>query len=90
MPTLTKTDKQPLLGRSEIQRLADWETRLVHWLQQAADTPFQWGEFDCALAAADALTVQTGHDFARFWRGQYTTGQGGTQTPVTLWLSGCL
>ncbi|WP_051785785.1 DUF6950 family protein [Endozoicomonas numazuensis] len=59
-----------------MQRREDWEVRLIDWLHKAIDTPFQWGQFDCALAAADALQAQTGHDFAKGWRGQYTTAGG--------------
>lgn len=61
---------------SHISRKQDWELLLVQWLQGAIHTPFQWGQFDCALAAADALSAQTGLNFARGWRGQYSTGQG--------------
>ena len=64
------------INRRKIQRLPDWEPRLIQWLQKAAVTPFQWGEFDCALAAADALEAQTGHNFAGSWRGQYSTAAG--------------
>ena len=57
-------------------RLPDWEGRLIEWLGKASEQRFVWGEFDCALAAADALTAQTGLDFAKPWRGTYRTDKG--------------
>ena len=57
-------------------RLPDWEGRLIEWLGKASEQRFVWGEFDCALAAADALTAQTGQDFAKPWRGTYRTDKG--------------
>ena len=61
---------------NKLKRLIDWEGRLIDWLIKASEQRFVWGEFDCALAAADALTAQTGHDFAQPWRGTYRTDKG--------------
>ena len=61
---------------SRIVRKPDWEPLLAQWLGEAVNRPFEWGQFDCALAAADALTVQTGVDFAGDWRGRYSTAKG--------------
>ena len=64
MPHLTASTDRP-------ERFEDWDSRLVTWLRDAIQTPFIWGQFDCALAAADAVYVQTGLDVAQHWRGQY-------------------
>jgi hypothetical protein len=39
-------------------------------------TPFQWGEHDCCLWAADAVQAQTGVDHAAEFRGGYETAAG--------------
>ncbi|MBB6144708.1 hypothetical protein HNQ77_002664 [Silvibacterium bohemicum] len=50
-----------------------WHTRLYHpWLMEVANKPFKWGEWDCCLAAADGIKVQTGVDIAADFRGKYT------------------
>ena len=59
-----------------IKRYPDWDLRLVNWLERACHTPFRWGKFDCALAAAEALSIQTGHDFSQGWKGLYSTATG--------------
>ena len=59
-----------------VERKPDWESALVQWLQQAIKTPFVWGQFDCVLAAADAVNAQTGYDFATAYRGCYSTDKG--------------
>ena len=61
---------------SKVRRLPDWEARLIEWLRTATEQRFIWGEFDCALAAADALTAQTGQPFAESWRGTYSSDKG--------------
>lgn len=49
---------------------------LAAWLDQAVDTPRQWGVHDCNLWPADWV-VRCGHaDPAAEWRGLYTTPLG--------------
>ena len=56
-----------------MQRLPDWPIRLERFLRSSAERPFQYGVFDCALFACDAIGVMTGVDPARYLRGLYAT-----------------
>lgn len=58
-------------------RLHDWHARLVSCLAASAAKPFQMGQHDCSLFAADAVAAMTGRDIASDWRGRYTTLKGG-------------
>lgn len=69
----------PSATSNRVQRLPNWETRLIAFLQQAQQRPFVWGEFDCALAVADALHAVTGGDFAADWRGRYRSERSATK-----------
>lgn len=51
----------------------DWQTALAKFIQECRKRPFEWGEFDCCLFAADAVHLMTGHDYAADFRGHYTT-----------------
>lgn len=73
MPYLTGNTEHP-------EKYPDWDRRMVTWLRAAIQTPFAWGQFDCALAAADAVKAQTGLDIARHWRGQYQCQLGAINT----------
>jgi hypothetical protein len=54
-----------------------WHTRHFHdFLYTSADKPFKWGEWDCALFAADAIKSFTDVDLADDFRGKYTTQTG--------------
>ena len=52
-------------------RRDDWQVRLAEYLEACARRRFRWGEWDCALLAADAVESMTGVDWASQWRGQY-------------------
>jgi len=52
-------------------RREDWPLRLNAWLDSVRVRPFVWGEFDCALGAADAVEAMTGVDYAVEFRGAY-------------------
>lgn len=54
------------------QRFDDWRERLISYLAETVNKPFQYGENDCALFAAGAVAAMTGVDLAAQWRGQYT------------------
>lgn len=57
-------------------KVANWESRLMDWVEIAQKTPFSWGVFDCALMASDAVLVQTGVDPAESFRNAYTSKLG--------------
>lgn len=52
-------------------RRQDWPLRLNAWLGEVRARPFAWGEFDCALGAAEAVLAMTGVDYAVEFRGAY-------------------
>lgn len=52
-------------------RVEGWERRLAAIIKSGERIPFQWGLRDCALFAADCVTVVTGKDPAAAWRGKY-------------------
>ena len=60
-----------------MKRLEDWPERLAAYVDAHRDTPFRWGQNDCATFAAGAVEAITGHpmevpivesaqDYARF------------------------
>ena len=57
-------------------RKKDWSEKLVNYLLDNLDTPFEWGTFDCCLFAANAVREMTGKDFAAPFRDKYTTEKG--------------
>jgi hypothetical protein len=57
-------------------RHRDWSIRLNKYIEEHFDTPFEWGEFDCCLFAADAVMAMTDIDFAEEFRGHYATAIG--------------
>lgn len=62
-----------------IERLArfkDWEARALAYFSALRDTPYAWGENDCALFAAGFVAAITGQDFAAAWRGTYNDEAG--------------
>ena len=52
-------------------RREDWPLRLNAWLDSVRDRAFAWGQFDCALGAADAVFAMTGVDYAVEFREAY-------------------
>lgn len=62
-----------------MMRHPDWKLRLMQYLGEAARTPFQPGQHDCALFAAGAVEAMTGIDYARPFKGRYTTLKGGVR-----------
>ncbi|MBL3601306.1 MAG: hypothetical protein JMN25_15815 [gamma proteobacterium endosymbiont of Lamellibrachia anaximandri] len=59
-----------------MMRKPDWDKHLLNWFRENENRPFCWGSFDCALAAAEAIEVQTGIDQAADVRGRYTSAKG--------------
>lgn len=58
-------------------RHPDWRDRLVAYLHSARVRPFEFGQHDCSLFAADCVAAMTGVDMASDWRGRYATMRGG-------------
>ncbi|MCE2597195.1 hypothetical protein K6Y31_20690 [Motilimonas cestriensis] len=57
-------------------KLENWETALANVLLARKTAPFEWGENDCCLFAADCVQAQTGQDYAAAYRDRYTSGRG--------------
>jgi len=57
-------------------RIQDWPERLDAFIKAAEKRPFCWGEFDCALFAADCVFALTGIDHAADYRGKYAEERG--------------
>jgi hypothetical protein len=56
-----------------LKRTPHWATREFHdYLLAAKDRPFEWGQHDCCLSAANAIQSFTGVDLASDFRGLYT------------------
>jgi len=59
-----------------LNRNDDWDIQLFNFIQDSQNTPFKWGEHDCALFTANAILAMTGEDLANDVRGRYTTFKG--------------
>lgn len=57
-------------------RLPDWQARYAALCAVRAAIPFEWGQHDCCLWAADAVQAMTGFDFAAAHRGTYADAAG--------------
>lgn len=65
-----------MTDKPTIQRLPDWEDRLIAFLAAQDEARFVWGELDCATFVADAVLATTGVDIAAPFRGKYKTAAG--------------
>lgn len=59
-----------------LERLPDWEGRLVAYLGSLQGRPFRYGRVDCMLFVVGAVEAITGHDFGRGLRGYRTRAEG--------------
>jgi len=57
-------------------RKEGWEQELNNYLDDALDTPWEYGSHDCALFAFGALKAMGGVDLGEPWRGKYKTERG--------------
>jgi len=57
-------------------RKNDWPALLANYLLNTRKKPFQWGENDCCLFAANAIIAMGGDDVASDVRGRYKTATG--------------
>ncbi len=65
-----------------MKRYPNWVNLLMEAIFVRAMRPFEWGSFDCALAACDLWEVQTGIDPAGDLR-RYRTRAGATRVLAT-------
>lgn len=56
-----------------MKRLSNWQALLAAQIEKAQHAKFEWGVFDCALAACDAVLAMTGEDPGAPYRGKYKT-----------------
>lgn len=68
-PTRTRTPS----AAPAVKRYPDWQRRLDAHFTAALKTPFEWGVFDCALAACQAVAAQTGVNPGADLQGEYET-----------------
>lgn len=59
--------------------MINWQTHLANFIAKNKRRPFEWGEFDCCLFAADAYQIITGQDYAKDFRGRYKTKIGASR-----------
>lgn len=57
-------------------RLRNWPSRFAALVDSARAQPFEWGQHDCCLWAANAVLAITGRDPGAPWRGAYRTTRG--------------
>lgn len=54
-------------------RYENWPILLNDYVLSCAKKPFVWGEHDCCMFAAGAVSQMTGVDYAAAFRGLYST-----------------
>ena len=54
-------------------RRDNWPNLLAQFIEQRREQPFAWGVNDCCIFAADWVQLCTGEDYAKAWRGRYST-----------------
>ena len=59
-----------------VPKIAHWERHLADYIESRRDTPFRWGEFDCAVFAHESLAVQYGAIDIPYFAGRYKTAKG--------------
>jgi hypothetical protein len=57
-------------------RRDNWPSLLAQFIEARREQPFAWGSNDCCTFAADWVEVCTGVDYAKAWRGRYSSGLG--------------
>jgi hypothetical protein len=74
-------------------RHENWQERLSNLIRQHANTPFQFGTFDCTLWCMEAIEAVTGKNCDAPYRGNYDTAigalkilrkVGNVKTPIEL------
>lgn len=57
-------------------RRDNWPKLLAQFIEARRAQPFAWGSNDCCIFAADWVEICTGEDYAKTWRGRYTSAIG--------------
>lgn len=57
-------------------RYADWPERLNRIVEGNLNRPFEWGNWDCCLFAAECVEAMTGDDPMGEFRGRYSSAEG--------------
>lgn len=52
-------------------RHQDWQQYLAAFIKACSDTPFTWGDHDCALFACTCIAMMTGDDPGEAFRDKY-------------------
>ena len=68
-----------------MQRLPNWQRRLANTISTAHEVPFEWGKWDCALAACRLIHSITGVDPAEKYRGTYSQRQKRKPSSGRIW-----
>ena len=59
-----------------LARRDNWPKLLAQFIEARRAQPFAWGSNDCCIFAADWVEICTGEDYAKTWRGRYTSAIG--------------
>jgi hypothetical protein len=59
-----------------LARRDNWPKLLAQFIEARRAQPFAWGSNDCCTFAADWVEICTGEDYAKAWRGRYTSALG--------------
>jgi len=59
------------------RKIEGWEKKLGEFIETNTYRPFQWGQFDCCLAACDGVKTITGVDVGAPFKGKYHDAFGG-------------
>lgn len=57
-------------------RRDNWPKLLAQFIEARRAQPFAWGSNDCCIFAADWVEICTGEDYAKSWRGRYSSAIG--------------
>lgn len=60
-------------------RTEGWEKSLYDYLEASKNTPFVWGQSDCAIWASSFVDTITGSSHASEWVGLYDDEEGATE-----------
>lgn len=60
-----------------MQRLPDWDVRLVDWAATRLGAPFEFGVTNCVQLALEAFDAMTGAEVAAKYRGRYKSEREG-------------
>jgi len=65
-------------------KVADWDQKLIEFVELKRNEPFAWGKNDCFLFAMDCVEMLRGEDVAKELRGKYKTMIGAVKLQAKL------